>query len=64
VVLDKISWTTFVKNEARGSQRGKEHHTYTTPRRKDNWIGYSFCRNYLLKHVTEDRSDRKTRKKM
>jgi hypothetical protein len=62
-MLDRISWTTFVKNEARGSQRGKEDHTYRK-RRKPSWIGYSFCRNYLLKHVTEERSDRKTRKKM
>jgi len=31
------------------SQRGKDHHTYTTGRRKGDWIGYILRRNCLFK---------------
>ena len=50
--------------------RVKERNTvHTVNRRKDNWIGYSLRRNFLLKQSTgrkiqnEDTSDGKTNKK-
>ena len=42
---------------------------HTVKEWKINWIGHIFCRNYLLKYVTEgerkkERSEGKARKKM
>ena len=62
VVLDKISWTACVKNVLLHGVKEERNITHRK-RGKPNWVGYSFCRNYLLKRVTEDRSERKPRKR-
>ena len=35
-------------------KEGEEYHN-TIKRRKANWIGYILYRNYLLKHITEEK---------
>jgi hypothetical protein len=54
VVLEKISWTYRVNNEA-VLHRGKEEMIilHTIRRRKANWVGHILRRNCLLKHIIE-----------
>jgi hypothetical protein len=54
VVLEKISWTDRVNNEA-VLHRVKEERNIlqTIRRRKANWIGHILHRNCLLSHVIE-----------
>jgi hypothetical protein len=66
----KVNWSDRVRHEA-ALHRVKEERNilHTVKRRKANWIGHILCKNCLLKHViegkTEDknRCDGKTRKK-
>ena len=50
--MEKISWIERVRNEE-VLQRVKEERNivHTVNRRKADWIGYTLCRNCLLKHV-------------
>jgi hypothetical protein len=69
--MEKIIWTDHVRNEdvlLRVKEQGNILHEIR--KRKAKWIGHILRRNCLLQRVTEgkvqgeDRSDRKTRKKM
>jgi len=60
--MEKINWTDRVKNEV--LKRVKERNNpQTIKRRKANWSGHILCRNCLVKHVVEGKSDGKMRKK-
>jgi hypothetical protein len=66
--MEKISWTDHVRNED-VLLRAKELRNilHEIRKRKANWIGHILRRNCLLQRVKdtrEDRSDRKTGKKM
>ena len=52
--MEKINWTDRVRNEE-VLLRVKEQRNIvsTIERRKANWIGHSWRRNCLLKHITE-----------
>jgi hypothetical protein len=54
--VEKISWTDRVRNEE-VLQRVKEERNivHTIKRRKANWIGHILRRNFLLKHVIEEK---------
>ena len=54
--IEKISWTGRVRNEE-VLLRVKEQRNilHTVHRRKANWIGYSWRRNYLLKQLLKER---------
>jgi hypothetical protein len=41
----------------------EKNNPQTIKRRKANWICYILCRNCLVKHVVEGKSEGKTRKK-
>ena len=64
-----ISWIDHVRNEVLRRVKEERNILFTTKRRKANWIDYVLRRNYVLKHVTEERNrrrdvnDEKTRKK-
>jgi len=52
---EKISWTDCVRNwSVTKSQVEEEYPTYSK-RRKGNWIGHILRRNFLLKHVIEEK---------
>jgi hypothetical protein len=54
VVLEKISWTDRVRNEEVLQTVEEERNiVYTIKRRKANWSGRIFSRNWLLKHTIE-----------
>jgi hypothetical protein len=58
-----------IKRELPVLLRDKEKRStlQTIKRRKANWIGYTFCTNCLLKHVTEGKIDvtgRRERRRM
>jgi len=49
---EKIIWTDLVRNKV--VHRVKERNIIQTIKgREDNWIGHIWCRNCVLKHVTE-----------
>ena len=52
--MEKISWTDHVRNEEVKEEWNILHRV---KRRKADWIGHTFCRNCLLKHVTEGKVD-------
>jgi hypothetical protein len=52
--MEKISWTDHVRNEEVLLGVNEQRNIVrTVKRRKENWIGHSWRRNCLLKHVTE-----------
>jgi hypothetical protein len=53
VVLEKISWTDRVNNEAVLHRVKEERNILHTIRRKANWIGHILRRNCLLSHIIE-----------
>jgi hypothetical protein len=54
--MEKMSWTDRVRNRE-VLQRDKEERNilHIIKRRKANWIGHILHRNYLLKHVAEEK---------
>jgi hypothetical protein len=65
--MEKISWTSRVKNEVLERVKEERNILHTIKRRKTIWIVHILGKNCLLKHVIEDirkdRSDGNTRKK-
>jgi hypothetical protein len=52
--MEKISWTERVRNEeALHSVTEERNILHTIKRRKADWIGHTFRRNLLLKHIIE-----------
>jgi len=54
--MRKDIWTNYVENEeVLHTVNGKKYILHTVKRKKGkgNWIGYIFCMNCPLKHVTE-----------
>ena len=60
--MEKISWTDRVRNEE-VLHRVKEemNNLHIMKGRKANWIGHSWRRNVLLKHVIEEKIDGRIR---
>jgi hypothetical protein len=56
--MEKIRWNDHVINEE-VLHRVKEERNilHTRKRRKANWIGHILCRNYILEHVIEGKTD-------
>ena len=49
-----ISWADHVRNvEVLYTMKEERNIVHTVNRRKDNWIGYIWCRNCLVKHVND-----------
>jgi len=63
--IEKLSWTSRVKNKEYDTVREDRNALQTIKRRKANWFVHILRRNCLLKHAIEgkDISDRKMRKK-
>jgi hypothetical protein len=53
--MEKVSWTTCVKNEVLHIVKEERNIIRAVKRRKPNWIGYIFPRNCLLEHTIEGR---------
>ena len=48
--IEKVSWTTRVKNEVKHSVNEERSIIHTTKPRKANWIGHILRRNCLMKN--------------
>jgi hypothetical protein len=56
--MEKICWTNGVRKRRHITEnKEKRNILHTAKRRKANWIGHMLCRNYLLKHVIEGRTE-------
>jgi hypothetical protein len=54
--MEKISWTDRVrKEEVLHRVKEERNIVHTVKRRKANWIGHILRRNFLLKHVIEEK---------
>jgi hypothetical protein len=51
--MGKISWTDRVKSNVINRVKKDRNVLQTIRRRKANWIGHSWRRNCLLRHVIE-----------
>jgi hypothetical protein len=56
---EKISWTDRVRNEVLLRVKVERNIIHTIKRGKNNSIGHIFCKNCLLKHVTEGKIERR-----
>ena len=55
-----MSWTNRVRNgEVLHRVKEERNILHTVKGRKANWIGHSLCRNWLIKHVTEGKIERR-----
>jgi hypothetical protein len=58
--MEKTSWTDRVRNgEVLHTVTEERNLLHTVNRRKANWIGYILHRNCLLKHVIEEKIERR-----
>jgi hypothetical protein len=56
--MQKISWTNRVRNEeVLHTVKEKRTILHAIKRGKTNWIGHILCRNCLLKHVIEGKTE-------
>jgi hypothetical protein len=55
--MEKISWTDRVRNEVLHRVKEERNVLQTSKRRKANWIGHILCRNRLIKHVIEGKTE-------
>jgi hypothetical protein len=53
--MEMFSWADRVKNEVLQRVREERHFLLTIKRRLENWIGHILRRNFLLKHVTDEK---------
>jgi hypothetical protein len=52
----EIRWTNCVREEETLQRVEEERNTLQTiTRMKANWTGHILCRNWLLKHITEEK---------
>jgi len=58
VVVEKIRWTDCARNEVLHWVKEETNILQTIKREKANWIGHSWRRNCLLKHVIEGKGQR------
>jgi hypothetical protein len=58
--MEKISWTDCVRNKELLPTVKEDRNTlHTIKTGKVNWIGHIFCRNYILKHATEGKMEKR-----
>jgi hypothetical protein len=55
--MGKSSWTGRVRNEVLHRVEEERNILHTVKRRKANWNGHIFCRNCLLKHIIEGKTE-------
>ena len=56
--MDKITWTDCVRNELLYRVNWDRNILHRVKRRKANWIGHILCRNCLLQHIIEGKTER------
>jgi hypothetical protein len=58
--MEKISWTDCVrKEEILATVKEERNILHTMKTKKANWIGHILRRNYLLKHATEGKIEKR-----